>query len=344
MQVLRVYPLRQTLRWSRTQFIYPSLVATVWVSLYYFLDLNWMRLPWLPISLVGVAVAFFLGFKNNSSYDRLWEARKIWGAIVNASRSWGMMSLDYVTDHFAEGDVDAETLRDHHRKLIYRHIAWMAALRHQLRALKSWEHKDKRAAWSRDFLQVREYKVTLEEELTPLLDEEERKYVLSKKNRATHLLNMQGRHLKELHQQGLTDNFRHVELEKLLVEFFTLQGKSERIRNFPFPRQYATINLIAVFIFVLLMPLGMITAFGDLITDIKLADYWIWLVVPFSGLVGWIFFVMDKIGDYSENPFEGLWNDIPITALSRTIEIDLREMLDETDLPPAEEPHGNILM
>lgn len=325
----------RTLRWSIMDFVFPVLIASGWVSLYYFLDLKWMRLPWLPISLVGVAVAFFLGFKNNSSYDRLWEARKIWGAIINASRSWGMMAKDYVSSYFADGEISKEELHEHHRVLLYRHVAWLAALRHQLRVVKSWEHNTAQDQNARKFLQVREYQVELADELKPLISKEELDYVLSKKNRATHLLNLQGQHLKRLREQGLIDDFRHVELEKLLVEFFTLQGKSERIKNFPFPRQYATINLFATRLFVLLMPLGMITAFSEMIDSMSVHKEWIWLTVPFAGLVGWVFFVMDKIGDYSENPFEGLYNDVPITSLSHTIEVDLRQMLDETEMPPA---------
>lgn len=66
---------------------------SIWVSsvalLYHYADLKWLSIPWLPLSLIGTAVAFYVGFKNNSSYDRMWEVRKIWGAIVNSSRAWG---------------------------------------------------------------------------------------------------------------------------------------------------------------------------------------------------------------------------------------------------------------
>ena len=70
----------------------------------------------------------------------------------------------------------------------------------------------------------------------------------------------------------------------------------------------------------------------------------IWLSIPVSVLIGWIYVMMEIVGDYSENPFQGMVNDIPMLSLSRTIEIDLREMLGETELPAKIESKGNVLM
>jgi putative membrane protein len=112
-----------------------------------------------------------------------------------------------------------------------------------------------------------------------------------------------------------------MELEKMLIDFYAQQGGSERIKNFPYPRQYATLNLWFVKIFVLLIPLGMLQEFG------KLGNNMIWLTIPFAALSGWIFTTLEKIGESSENPFEGSANDVPITQMSRNIEIDMLEML-----------------
>ena len=68
------------------------------------------------------------------------------------------------------------------------------------------------------------------------------------------------------------------------------------------------------------------------------------LTIPFSMLISWIFTTMEIVGDTSEDPFENFINDVPMTALCRTIEIDLREMLEETDLPPKVMPEMDILM
>lgn len=343
MYTKRIYGLGATLQWSSRNFIFPGILAAVYVAAYVFLKLDWMLLPWLPISLIGVAVAFFLGFKNNSSYDRLWEARKIYGGIVNSSRTWGIMARDFPSNKFLENKMSEKELNSIRKRLIYRHIAWLTALRHQLRMPKSWEHHEPAMDRAREWLGVVEYKEKLEEALKPYLSERDREYVLSKKNRATTCVALQSKEIHDLCERNVLDEFRHNQMAALLEELYTLQGKSERIKNFPFPRQYATFNVLAAWTFVILMPLGMITAFKELIGSSDLHEWWIWAVVPFSALVGWVFFTMDQIGEYSENPFEGLWNDIPITALSRTIEIDLREMLDETDIPAAIKPVNDIL-
>jgi len=76
----------------------------------------------------------------------------------------------------------------------------------------------------------------------------------------------------------------------------------------------------------------------------KLGEFGIWFSIPFTVLVGWVYVMMELVGDYSENPFEGLGNDVPMLALCRTIEIDLREMPGETKLAKAIEPKNGVLM
>ena len=123
----------------------------------------------------------------------------------------------------------------------------------------------------------------------------------------------------------------------MLVEFLNQQGVSERIKNFPYPRQYATLNLYFIKIFICLVPLGMLQEFE------KMGGNLIWLSIPFSALSSWIFTTLEKIGESTESPFEGSANDVPITAMSRAIEIDLREMLHEDEIPEALKPMNNIL-
>jgi putative membrane protein len=91
-------------------------------------------------------------------------------------------------------------------------------------------------------------------------------------------------------------------------------------------------------LFALLVPFGTLQEFD------KLGDHYVWLTIPFTVLICWVFLTMEKIGEASENPFEGMPNDVPMAALSRTIEIDLREMLDEKEVPPPLTAVNNILM
>lgn len=120
------------------------------------------------------------------------------------------------------------------------------------------------------------------------------------------------------------------------------QGKSERIKNFPYPGQFATVNQMFTRLFIGILPFGILQEFSKLTTD--LGDWFIWLTIPCSLTVGFVFHLMERIGESTENPFEGGANDVPITNISRTIEIDLREMLDETDIPKPTTAENNILL
>ncbi len=332
----RYYSLPQTLLWTRKSILLFIFTSTIPVLLYKYAGLHWIAFPWYPIAIIGTAVAFYLGFKNNSSYDRTWEARKIWGAIVNSSRSWGIMVIDYITNLHATEKLSDMELKQIHTRLIYRHIAWLNALRHQLRASRTWEHNNKRAQESREFLGTAFDGELTKEDFDGLLSADEVAYFCGKKNAAAQIIKKQSAELKELRALGYIDDFRHVEMENMLVDLYTQQGKSERIKNFPFPRQYATMNLFFVWLFMILVPFGMLDAFDEL------GKNFVWLTVPFSVIVCWVFHTMEMIGDYSENPFEGLWNDVPINGISRGIEIDLRDMLDEEELPEPIQPKTNL--
>lgn len=297
-------------------------------------------IPWVPFTLIGIAVAFYLGFKNNSAYDRTWEARKIWGGIVNSSRSWGSMVNGFVTEEFSEETISEEELNEIRKRLIYRHIAWLYRLKRQLRVRKSWEHDKAVNIKYREVIAEMFPTEDPETALKNFLSDEEVQRMLSMKNTCTQLLEEQSKELKELKMRGLIDDFRHMELQKMITEFYTLQGKCERIKNFPLPRQYASISIYLVYVFIFMLPLGLLSAYHDADLDPAM----IWGVVPFTVLTGYIFWLMESVGDYAENPFEGLAFDIPMTSLVRTIEIDLREMLGETDLPPAIGPKDNFVV
>ena len=331
------YTIREVLFWTRREIFGLSLLVAIPTVLYEVWDIK-LTLPWLPIALIGTAVAFIVGFKNNATYGRLWEARQIWGAIVNASRSWGIMVQDFVAKKSTLNYSDEE-LRKIHTRLIYRHMGWLTALRFQLREPRAWENLNTsyNAEYRRSY-SIPEHESKLEVELAKFLSEEDMNYILSKKNRATQLITLQSRDLRLLTENGLIEPLRHFAMENMLVNLYDQQGKCERLKNFPYPRQFATINLFFVRLFVMLVPFGMLPEFD------KLGDHYIWLTIPFTVLVCWVFLTMEKIGESTENPFEGTANDIPMAALCRTIEIDLREMLEEKEVPSPVAAVNNILM
>lgn len=322
------YKISEFLLWTRRDIYVLVILATIPTVLFQIFDLKWIAIPWVPVALVGTAAAFIVGFKNTQTYNRLWEARQIWGAIVNTSRTWGIMSKDFVNAD--KSDIE---------QLIYRHCAWLTALRFQLRKPQSWENSNKKYNVEyRNYFNVPEWEGKLEEELQKYLSEAELNYVVGKRNRATQLIALQSKHIKSLKIEGKIDHYEYVEMERRLADLYDHQGKCERIKNFPYPRQFASINLFFVWLLVLMLPFGMLNEFQ------KLGEHFVWLTIPFSVIVSWVFTSMEKVGEATENPFEGGANDIPMAALSRAIEIDLRDMLDESQLPEPIISTNNILM
>jgi putative membrane protein len=334
------FTIREVLFWTRKDILFLLFIAFIPTFCYAVLDLKFLSIPWLPIALLGTAVAFMVGFKNNASYERMWEARKAWGAIVNASRSWGIMVRDYISNKHAIQPLSEKELETIRLQLIHRHFAWLTALRFQLRESRVWEaiNKKHNQEYRNRWFRVEEHNGTMETELHKYMPPEDIKQIMPKSNKAAQIIALQSAQLKELLDKGLIEDFRHMELEKLLLEFYNQQGVSERIKNFPYPRQFATLNLYFIKIFIILLPLGMLQEFE------KMGGNWIWLSVPFSALSAWIFTTMERIGESTESPFEGSANDVPITAMSRAIEIDLREMYNETTIPAPLKPENNILL
>lgn len=367
MYTRRIFPVRGVIKWTRRYIFLFLLMSTVPVMLFDVIGLKWLHVPWLPLGVLGTAVAFIVSFKNNASYDRLWEARKIWGGIVNASRSWTIMVKDFVNnDHAGNSRTDQE-LKDIHKEMVHRHVAWLTALRYQLRVDKPWEQHLKDNKSNREFREkhflVCEDTIPIEDAIKTYISEQEYKEVFAKGNQASQLLGIQSKRLKELKQAGLIEDFRHMEMSNMLVEFYALQGKSERIKNFPYPRQFATLNYVFVWVFIILLPFGIMEEFEAIGTHILndlathesqvsllhrvqefIAKHFVWFSIPFSTLVAWVFYTMEAIGENTENPFEGGPNDVPITDLSRGIEIDIRQLIDDDNIPPPYEWKNDIVM
>lgn len=315
------------------------------VALLYYFELIKFTIPWLPVSVIGTAVAFYVGFKNNQAYGRMWEARKIWGGIVNDSRTWGMMVDGYITDQFTEEAISDEEIESIKKRLVYRHIAWLYAHRSQLLIPTSWEHisQGKHTSRTAKYYQDKFGIGLVADEATKVnvsnfLPKEELDRLINYKNTATQIVNEQSRDLQQLRERGLVDDFRHMEMVEVLRSFYTLQGKNERIKKFPLPRQYANMSRVFIGILIALLPFSMMPALQ------AMGDWAFWTSIPITALIGWVYVMMEIIGDYSENPFQGMANDIPMLSLCRVIEIDLREMLGETDLPPNVEAKKGVLM
>jgi putative membrane protein len=345
------YRLLELLVWTKRETLFMTAVAVVPTLLSVGFGWRWLEVPWVPVAMLGTASAFTVGFRNNATYARTWEARQIWGGIVNASRAWALMARDLVGADPAVADggwgtlrrgaaPEAATAASVSTVLVHRHVAWLTALRYQLREPRGWENMDRpdNVAYQRRYYVVPEWDGALPAEMARLLGPDEATHVLAQANRATAILGLQSAQLRALADAGALDAYRQVALVRQLAELLELQGRCERIKNFPYPRQFATLNYWFIRLFVWLVPFGMLQEFR------KLDTVAVWLTIPFSVVVTWLFLALEKVGESTENPFEGSANDVPITTLSRTIEIDLRQLLGETDVPKPLAPVHAIQM
>jgi len=297
--------------------------------------MKWLGIPWTVVALLGTATAFIVGFKNLQSYNRTWEARQIWGDILSGTRAWGTVSRDYLDD------------AEKSKELVYRHLAWLTALRYQLRETRAWEATSKapNAEYLR-YYSIPEMQTPLETELARFLPDAELTKILATRGKATQILSLQSRAIKGLLSSQAIPVTQFVDMHRSIKDFLFQQGRCERIKDFPYPRQYASINSFFINLFCLLLPLGLLREFDRLNDSVEgaIKGHMVWLAIPFSVLISWMYTSLGRVGESTESPFEGSANDIPISHMCRTAEIDLRDMLGELDLPSPVEPTNNILL
>ncbi|MDF2191878.1 bestrophin family ion channel [Paraflavitalea sp. CAU 1676] len=329
------YPLREFIVWSRRD-IYLCFFLTLVPTILFCFGFTFIAISWLPVAMLGTAVAFIVGFKNNASYNRLWEARQIYGAIINDSRSFAVKARDFLGGKSSV----------HSRLLFDRHFAWLTFLRYQLREPRKWETMDelRYEEYMSKAYKIPEREEPLESAVQSFLSPDELAYLLSKKNRASQSLALQSETINELHRDGFLNDLQQMQLQKSIDSFYEQQGKAERIKNFPYPRNFSSITTYLLYLFVILLPFGLLKEFNHLGDGTFLAGYTIYFLIPFATVVGWAFVTLDAVGDSSINPFEGSPNDVPITQISKMIETDLKEMLDDPNLPAAVAPINNILL
>ena len=350
MYLQRRFSFKSVLLWTRRELLFFIVLATLFTFLYELLDIKWLQVPLAPVALIGTAVAFMVGFQNNAAYDRIWEARKIWGGIVNTSRTLIITIKDSFYMHRSEANTDeTETLR----VITNRHIAWLTALRYALRTKKVWEtNYDHYTKVDSGFSYVvPEYNTPLKDELKPYLSSEEYAWVMTLENKPNGIISLQSKHLRALTDQKKLWDFSLLNLQQMLQELTALQGKAERIKNFPYPKQYASIGYHFVHIFMWLLPMAIIPAFAVMGVDVAqtnpfIGKYFVWLNIPFTVIVIWVFNTMLRIGLAGENPFEGSPNDVPISNIAKGITRDILQLIDEdpANIPEKFEIHNHIDM
>jgi putative membrane protein len=247
---------------------------------------TWIASPHIPLSIFGGALGAIVGFRNNSSYQRWWEARTLWGSITNYSRTLARQALTFIQATPEESEIANEMKH----KIVFHQIAYVHALRRQLRG--------------QDPL----------EELTGLLAPDEIASLKGLGNVALEIQTRIGLLFSECFRRAWIDSIRWSAAEASLAALANAQGGAERIKNTPMPKQYDSLPRLFVSIYCVLLPLGMVANL-KLLTPIG------------SSLVGFIFLALDKTGRELETPFENTIHDVPLTSITRTIEMNLRQQL-----------------
>lgn len=282
--------------WKMDLLIFFSCVIVYYVDTY-IIERFFILPPIIP-TVLGPAIAFFVGFNNNQAYDRWWEARKIWGALVNDSRTWARNVLCYVIP--AEDDTQTELMK---QQMVKRHIAFVYALKTALRPQND--------------VTYRKY-----------LSDEELGLIESHSNMHNAVLLLQSRDLETLSRMGYIDGFRYLELNKMLVAFTDSMGMAERIKNTVFPTIYIFFTKAFIWLFTIM------------ITMVCSREIGLWSIVMGS-IVGSVFHITHFNGQTLMDPFSTLTTSMPLNQISRTIEINLLEMLGEKDIPAPVKPINN---
>ncbi|QJD99515.1 bestrophin [Massilia forsythiae] len=265
-----------------------------------------IALSTIPFTLMGLPLAIFLGFRNNAAYDRYWEGRKQWGELVLRSRSLARQCLSLVQDGDGDGGAaadGADERGDPRARMLRRAAAYAHALRHRLRG------SDPAG------------------DVAPWLDAGEWEGVRTLPNLPHALMLHMGADLALCLRQRRIDPALAVALDATLSAMTGVAAACERIRGTPIPFSYTLLLHRTAYLYCFLLPFGLVDTVG-------------WLTPLVVAIVAYTFFGLDALGDEIEEPFGVSDHDLPLAALCRTIEIDLRIALGERELPPPLLPVG----
>lgn len=260
----------------------PLVVLFIWDVIvtitYYALP---FKAPSLPLTLFGSVLALLIGFRDNSAYQRWWEGRVLWGAMINASRSLSREARNFLP---------VDEAHDLRRSIVIRQIAYVNALRCQLR------------------------RQPVDEQVLKFLSRGEAEPALARTNIANGLLDGTGRRIDDARRAGWIDTIQQTRMEATMVDIANAQGGMERLKNTPLPNQYRFFPTLFTHIFCILLPIGLVETLG--------------FATPLGSTVaGLMFLAVLQIGDDLVDPFANTVHDVPLTAMCRTIEIDLLQSI-----------------
>lgn len=285
--------LREVWRPLAALFLLDTLVTVAYVGLGW----TWIVPAGLPLPLLGTGLAVFLGVRNNTAYARWWEARTLWGAVINGSRSFARSLTLLVLP------AEAQALR---HALVHHQIAWTHALRCLLR-------REDPAA-----------------DIAPFLPPATLARIAAAANPPFAIQREMAELLAAGRRDAWLDSVAAASLNGTLSALTDAQGGLERIRNTPMPQQYAAFSRVFVTAYCLMLPFG-------IVPDLN-------VLTPLgSALIGFVFLALDESGRHLEDPFLQSAYDVPMSAITRTVEIDLRQAIGDADIPPPLHPVRGVL-
>lgn len=300
----------KVVHYVRTELVFAIIISVI-VFLLHQQNITSITLPFSISAILGSALAIFIAFRNNSSYSRWWEARTLWGGIINSSRVLARLIITFTDSHSHQQNYEKERSEQFKKEMIYRVIAWVHALRLHLRKQDNWDEL-------KTFLSVQEF------------EQLEKSH-----NKPNYLHLISGKKIYEAMANGTLGGFDSFQMEGQLLALANYQGGCERIKNTPLLRQYDFFTRLFLYTFMLLLPFSLIGDFTKMNID--------FLTIPVSIIISFVFAIIGKVGEVNEDPFENRITDVPLTAMCNTIERDLREMLGETNLPTKLEAENGFL-
>ena len=280
-------PIRYILGKIKFEFAFVSIYAIGIGLVHNYLNINSINIPIAVPAIVGTIISLLLAFRSNQAYDRWWEARIIWGAIVNDSRTL----IRQVLTFYKTGD-DFEVDDKFKNQFALRQIAWCYSLGSFLRG---------------------------QDALTPakrFLTEEEYRFASKHNHVPNALLMLHGRSIRKALDEGRLNRYQQIEIDQTISRLCDAMGKCERIKNTIFPTTYSLYIHFVLYLFVLLLPFGLTEYFG-------------FIQVPLVIIMASAFFLIEKMAIHLQDPFENKPTDTPLTTIARSIEINLRHMVNK---------------
>ncbi|HEX8547522.1 MAG TPA: bestrophin family ion channel [Cytophagaceae bacterium] len=255
-------------------------------------------IPELPIAIptfLGTAISVILSFKLGQSYDRWWEARKVWGSIVNDSRTFILQLQSFVTDKKAI------------KVMAYRHIGWCYSLGQTLRNLNPLEKLDK------------------------YLSKDDLEMLKVHSNKPLGILQLNTLDLLELRRREDLELFSHIQINNTMVNFSNQMGMAERIKNTVFPVTYRYFLHMFIYLFVITL-------------SVSLRGVQSYFEIPLLLVISMAFFLLEKTATRLQDPFSNLPTDTAMTAIATTIEINIKQLLNDTDVPLPYKPESYYIL